>query len=400
MYAVVRTKLRTLLQSQRRRMANVSSVVVNSLVVLLLCAGAAYALAYVGGSSVTYQRVVAEIDEVLPSIKEKETVWPAPLDTKEYNERMLALAHYTPPLDTAATSTATSTPQPPQPYSTDEASVSVPGRTWPAPAAYPHGDALLPFYRIIAYYGNFYSTRMGVLGEYPVEVVKEKLKSEVDKWTAADPNTPAIPAIHYIVTVAQADAGPRGLYRARMPDEEIDKALALAEEVGGVLFLDIQVGKSTLAEELPAIEQYLKLPNVHLGLDPEFSMKSGHAPGKVIGTFDAADINYAAEYLAELVNEHQLPPKVLVIHRFTQKMLTNYQNITPLPEVQMVIDMDGWGEPEKKKGTYNHVVAPEPVQFTGIKIFYGNDLKAPSTRLLSVDEVLNLDPVPVYIQYQ
>ena len=58
------------------------------------------------------------------------------------------------------------------------------------------------------------------------------------------------------------------------------------------------------------------MPNVHLGIDPEFSMKGGQAPGKVIGTFDAADVNYASEYLANLVKKNNLPPKILVLHRF------------------------------------------------------------------------------------
>ena len=36
---------------------------------------------------------------------------------------------------------------------------------WPPPSVYPKKGALLPFNRIIAYYGNFYSNGMGVLGE-------------------------------------------------------------------------------------------------------------------------------------------------------------------------------------------------------------------------------------------
>jgi hypothetical protein len=137
-----------------------------------------------------------------------------------------------------------------------------------------------------------------------------------------------------------------------------------------------------------------------LAIDPEFSMKFGNAPGTVIGTFDAVDINYAAQYLAGLVRANHLPPKMLVVHRFTQGMVTNYKDIQPLPEVQMVIDMDGWGSQDLKRGTYTRVIAPEPVQFTGIKLFYKNDMKPPSTGLLTTDEILKLTPVPIYIQYQ
>ncbi len=162
----------------------------------------------------------------------------------------------------------------------------------------------------------------------------------------------------------------------------------------------MQVALSNLEYELPMLEKYLSMPQVHLGIDPEFSMKGGERPGTVIGTFDAADINYAAEYLASLVKAHDLPPKILVVHRFTQKMITNYKQIKPLPEVQIVIDMDGWGSQAKKKGTYNYIVAPEPVQFTGLKLFYHTDLKPPSTGLLTKQEVLELTPAPIYIQYQ
>jgi hypothetical protein len=129
-------------------------------------------------------------------------------------------------------------------------------------------------------------------------------------------------------------------------------------------------------------------------------MKTGARPGTVIGSFDATDVNFAAEYLAQLVREHNLPPKVLVIHRFTYDMLTNTERIKPLPEVQIVIDMDGWGGPEKKIGTYTHVVAPEPVQFTGFKLFYKNDLLPPSTGMLTPAQLLKLTPQPMYIQYQ
>ena len=96
----------------------------------------------------------------------------------------------------------------------------------------------------------------------------------------------------------------------------------------------------------------------------------------------------------------KLQTKVLIVHRFTQAMVTNYEKITPLPEVEIVMDMDGFGSKEKKENTYARVIVPEPVQFTGIKLFYKNDLKPPSTGMLTPAEVLSLTPSPIYIQYQ
>ena len=46
-------------------------------------------------------------------------------------------------------------------------------------------------------------------------------------------------------------------------------------------------GTGTLQEELPRLIPWLKQPDVHLAIDPEFSMKRGGVPGTKVGTFDA-----------------------------------------------------------------------------------------------------------------
>ena len=270
----------------------------------------------------------------------------------------------------------------------------------PANTPYPLAGAILPYKRVIAYYGNLYSTRMGILGELPKPQMFAKLKEEIAKWEKADPQTPVQPALHYIAVTAQGDPGKNGKYRLRMPFTQIDKVMAMADEINAIVFLDIQVGLGTLQEEVPEFVEYLKKPNVHLGIDPEFSMKGGEKPGAVIGSFNANDINYTINYLSKLVKENNLPPKILVVHRFTQPMVKDYKAIKTTPEVQVVMHMDGWGEPAKKIGTYKHFIYTEPVQFTGFKLFYKNDLKMAPNRLLTPDELVKLKPAPLYIQYQ
>lgn len=272
---------------------------------------------------------------------------------------------------------------------------------WPVKGPYPLPGAILPFKRVIAYYGNLYSKQMGILGELPEKEMLEKLQGEVKKWEAADSTTPVQPALHYIAVTAQQAPGAGGKYRLRMPFHQIDKVLAMAEKINAIVFLDIQVGLSNLETEVPQLEKYLKMPHVHLGVDPEFSMKTGHAPGKVVGTFDAADINYTINYLAKLVKENNLPPKILVVHRFTGPMVTNTHLIKPQPEVQVVMHMDGWGEAERKIGTYKRFIYPHPVQFTGFKIFYKNDTrKVNRAEVMQPAQLLKLKPQPIYIQYQ
>jgi hypothetical protein len=313
-----------------------------------------------------------------------------PLDTRAYDLRLLALAKVaTSSLWYEAFLTHTT------------ASTTERRPLWPVRAAYPKDSrALLPFNRIVAYYGNFYSKQMGILGEYDEEVVLQKLLQEKAEWEAADPTTPVMPAIEYIDVTAQGSPGRDGKYRLRMPDSQVDKAIEMAKKVDGIVILDVQVGLSSVMEEIPLLEKYWAMPQVHLAIDPEFDMPGNTPPGRVIGTTDAMAINAAAEYLATFVREHDLPPKILLLHRFTEDMITNYQNIKPLPEVQMIVQMDGWGSPQRKKNTYYHVVAPEPVQFTGLKIFYKNDLKEDPPRLLTKEEVLDLVPAPIFIQYQ
>jgi hypothetical protein len=272
---------------------------------------------------------------------------------------------------------------------------------WPVKnTPYPLAGAILPYKRVVAFYGNLYSKRMGILGELPPKEMLAKLKVEVKNWEKADPTTPVQPALHYIAVVAQGDGGKDGKYRYRMPFKQIDTVLSLAKKAHAIVFLDIQVALSNIHAELPLLEKYLELPQVHLGMDPEFSMKDGTHPGKKIGTYDAADVNYVSGYLADIVRKHHLPPKILIVHRFTKKMVTNYKSIKLRPEVQLVMNMDGWGEPELKEGTWRYFIHNEPVQFTGFKLFYKNDLKKAPHHMLTPQEVLKNKPYPIYIQYQ
>lgn len=333
------------------------------------------------GGEISYEKGAVAIDgkgEEAPVIKIE------PLDIEDYDRRMLALANN----PVLSTSTATST------IATTSPSL------WPVKTVYPNPGAILPFKRVIAYYGNLYSKGMGVLGQYPEDDMLARLEAEVKKWTDADPETPAIPALHYIAVTAQLSKGEDGKYRLRMPGSQIEEVLRMAEKINAIVFLDVQVALSNLEAELPPLEKYLKLPNVHLGIDAEFSMKGGDRPGTVVGTFDATDINYAAEFLARIVRENNLTPKILVVHRYTQKMITNAQNIKPLPETQIVMHMDGWGGKAKKLNTYKRFVYSEPVQFAGFKIFYKHDVKEPGTTLFTPEELLKASPRPVYIQFQ
>ncbi len=294
---------------------------------------------------------------------------------------------------TAAKSKAKSTVQ-------STAETAARGPVWPvANVPEPLPGSILPSKRIVAFYGNPLSKGMGILGALPPEDMLAKLDKEVAAWNAADPDHPVQPALHLITVVAQHSPGTAGKYRTRMDSALIAKVYGWAKKKNALLFLDVQVGTGTLQEELPRLIPWLKQPDVHLAIDPEFAMKRGGVPGTKVGTFDAADVNYASDLLADLVTKEHIPPKVFIVHRWTRDMLTGYKRIKLDPRVQIVINMDGWGPPSLKRESYRAYVWKYPVEYTGFKLFYHNDTKA-GDRLMSPADVLGLHPKPIYIQYQ
>ena len=273
--------------------------------------------------------------------------------------------------------------------------------SWPkGPGA--NAGALLPQNRIIAYYGNPHSKKMGVIGEYPEQEMLGMLDRTVALWKAADPATPIIPAIHLVTVVAQGAPGPDGMWRRRETPEMIERTYKWAQNRKGLLILDIQASHSTLEQELPPLLKYLERPDVHLGVDPEFYMhykREGLRPSSKVGQMYAKDVNYVINTLDKLVTEKKLPPKILIVHRFREDMVPDAEQIRPTRNVQVVMDMDGWGPPWLKFDSYDDYIVKHPVQYTGFKLFYHNDTKA-GNQLLTPREVLQLRPKLSYIQYQ
>lgn len=267
---------------------------------------------------------------------------------------------------------------------------------WPTPPV-PRDGALLPDTRIIAAYGHPASTRMGILGSVPPGRLEDSLAALVGRWQRADSTRATVGALHMIATVAQGAPGADGHYRLRHPAASIDRIVARARARGWITFLDVQPGLAPLGPEVDRLMPWLAEPDVHLAIDPEFAMPAGQRPGGRIGTLDAATINPVLKRIARLVDSLGLPPKVVVIHRFTGPMLTNAQDLLRDPAVQLVIEMDGWGTPMLKRATYRDVITRRPVQYTGFKLF--TTARHDGTPM-PPEAVLRLRPVPLYIQYQ
>lgn len=275
------------------------------------------------------------------------------------------------------------------------AAIAAPAPYVPPAMPAPRRGSLLPWSRIVTYYGNPLSKKMGILGELPPDQMMAGLEREVQEWRKADPNTRVLPGLELVATVAADSPGPSGLYRTRMPDALIDKVVGWARAKGWLVILDIQVGHASVKDEVERLKPWLQSPDVHLALDPEFDMPPGVNPGKRIGTTDASKVNVAIRLLAAMVEAKKLPPKLLLVHRFTGGMLTNSSAVKLDPRVQVVMVMDGYGSPAFKRTAYRIAIRHDPVQFAGIKLFYKNDQPR-----MTPKEALELTPGPSVVIYQ
>lgn len=250
--------------------------------------------------------------------------------------------------------------------------------------------------RLVTYYGHPFSEEMGILGQFEPEAMISELKAQTREYTKADPDRPAMCGVELIASVAQPDPGPDGLYLTRTPPEEIEKYAEAAKRNDCLLLLDVQIGYSTIADEIEALMPFLKRPHVHLAIDPEYDMDPGEVPGQQFGTSSGGELMEAAHTLSELVEREDLPPKILVIHQFRYDMISDKDAIEPVENVEIVLHADGFGAPADKFEKYDLLVRDEPIQYGGFKLFYTQD-----TPLLTPEQVLErLRPKPAVISYQ
>jgi len=256
-------------------------------------------------------------------------------------------------------------------------------------------DGPLKDHRLVAYYGHPNSTNMGILGEMEPDALMDKLKEQTQAYSNADPERPAIPTIELISTVAKRDPGPNGKHYTRTPPEQIDKYAKLAKENGALLMLDVQLGTDSVLHQVKLLEKWLKLPYVHLAIDTEFHVEEGETPGIDLGQVNGAEVQEAVDYLSNLVEENNLPDKIVLVHQFMDEALTNKEAIQPTENIEVALNYDGWGPASTKMSLYRKFVRNEAVQYGGFKIFYNKD-----EPVLTPEEVLTLDPNPAIINYQ
>ncbi len=310
----------------------------------------------------------------------------------------------TPPNPQTAETPSASTGETPNPSTGGVATESATATTTTASSPTQPIDlsgALLPNNRILSYYGHPNSTAMGILGEHSMDEAHRLLAEQAAEYEAIDPAHPVVLAFELIATVAQPHPGEDGTYVAYTGDEIIQEYVDYVTANNMILILDLQIGHDSITNQINLIRRWLELPNVHVAIDPEFSMKANEVvprdriPGEFIGESNGLHIMEGMQLLAQIVAEAGIPPKMLIVHQFEEDMIFNKDAITPVPGVQFVLDMDGFGGAEAKIGNYGHFVRDQLIEFGGIKLFYRQD-----DPVLTPAEIVALDPAALVVIYQ
>ena len=254
-----------------------------------------------------------------------------------------------------------------------------------------------PGRRLVALYGNPTTSALGVLGEQSAEESVTRVM-EIAQGYDAD-GMPILPSFEIIATVASAQSGDDNNYSAEMSPEILRPWIEVAGANGVYVILDLQPGRTDFLTQAKLYEEFLRLPYVGLALDSEWRLEPDQVHLRQIGSVDAAEINTVVEWLANLVREENLPQKYLLLHQFRLDMITNRDLINTPPELAVVIQMDGQGPLSTKYDTWNALTAgTENAGFRwGWKNFYDEDTPRGGA---TAQEVLALDPVPVYVSFQ
>ncbi|MSP13587.1 MAG: hypothetical protein EXR62_11595 [Chloroflexi bacterium] len=317
------------------------------------------------------------LQEVTPTLPfPTATATPQPTPTRPADD-VIELFHFALPARLVRAPTATATPPPPPPAPLFPEQQEAFWRQESLTSNFENEEWLL-------FYGRPSIPEMGVLGEFEPQDLIGPLKVVANAYDLRNGNTRVRPGMHLIYAMALSSRGPNGNHLAYLEDETVENYINLTAAEQMVLILDIQIGTSSVDAELTRVLPYLRYPNVHLAIDPEFAGQ----PGEFIGSSSAKEINRAQALISQYLSAHSIPQrKVLIVHQFLEDMLPDKHAIDNYPRVELVINADGYGGPIPKITKYNDFVSSAAAEFAGLKLFYRWD-----EPLLSMDQVLGLAP--------
>jgi hypothetical protein len=261
---------------------------------------------------------------------------------------------------------------------------------------------------LIGFYGRPYAKSLGILGELNIDDLTKKMKLVKKEYEAVSNGVKIVPTYHIIKDVATLESGNDLDHIKPLNELLIMKYINRAQKENFAVILDVQLGTMTPIEAVRPILKFLKYPNVHIAIDPEFKIPKHRKfpPGKFIGHIFAKDVNEVQEAMQNYMIENHIKGKrMLLIHMFYERMLRNKSLVKKYDRINLTYNIDGHGKASTKIKIYNSLYnkAANKVAQGGFKIFYKNDKKP----LMTPKQILGLEPVkgrmmwtkPNYINY-
>ena len=261
------------------------------------------------------------------------------------------------------------------------------------------GGGFLPFpeRRMVALYGHPQTAALGMLGEQPADQAVARVESLVAEYSSLSEDR-FVPAFEIIATIASGSAGADNQYSTRTAIDILLPWVDAAADAGVYVVLDLQPGRTDFLSQAKLYESLLRRPHVGLALDPEWRLGPNQVHLRQIGSVGIDEVNEVGAWLAALVRDNDLPPKVLTLHQFNLSMIRGRQRLdTSLDEVQWLLHADGQGSQPDKQATWVALRRdlPEGV-WLGWKNFEDEDIPM----LTPAQTLAQVDPTPYFISYQ
>ena len=255
-------------------------------------------------------------------------------------------------------------------------------------------ESLLLNNDILLYYGHPMSRTMGVLGRFSMEEQREMLMELAAEYRQAGSRNMILG--FYIIYGTVWPGGDIGIIRSSVLTEWIEWSL----ENDMLMFIDHQIGRFDPVAQFRTLLPYLRYPNVHLALDPEWRTQR---PMQELGHLTAAEINQIQAIMEDYMIENNIPgERLLMIHQFHPTMIRNREDIrADFTRVRLVHSISGIGPPRLKRDTYAFGAQAANIPVKGFKLWYDFGLSGHTdTPLMTPREVMNLNPRPYVIIYQ
>jgi len=276
------------------------------------------------------------------------------------------------------------------------AQANIPIKNEPEVISKSAADSILLSSDILAFYGHPNSRNMGILGRYSIEELDKLLTEQAAEYEKVSNGRRVVKAF-YIIYGTVWPGGDIGILSNDILMKYID--YGLKNDI--LVFIDHQIGRFDPVDSLKRMLPYLKYPNVHLALDPEWRTLK---PLVEIGSVTADEINRAQQVMEDYIIQNNIPgERMLVIHQFNYIMIKNRSAVkADFSRVRLVHCADGFGHPGMKRDSYAFNAQAENMPVKGFKLFYNFGIPGAGydDPLMTPKQVYELVPRPYVIMYQ